>query len=96
MYMRSRRKENQKVTDNSLRDRIQGNWKQLSGGVHHEWGKLTHNDVEQIKGDVEMLAGKIEERYGVTKAEARRQIEQWAIKFLAHKAEQPKNDTPAN
>ena len=60
------------MTDNSLRDRIQGNWKQLSGGVHHEWGKLTHNDVEQIKGDVVMLAGKIEERYGVTKAEARR------------------------
>jgi uncharacterized protein YjbJ (UPF0337 family) len=62
--------------------------------VRHEWGKLTHNDVEQIKGDVEMLAGKIEERYGMTKAEARRQIEQWAIKFLAHKAEQSKSDTP--
>jgi len=46
------------VKDNSLRDRIQGNWKQLSGGVRHEWGKLTHNDVELIKGDVEMLAGK--------------------------------------
>ncbi|SRR5712692_4466542 len=29
--------------------------------------QLTHNDVEQIKGDVELLAGKIEERYGVTK-----------------------------
>ena len=43
------------MTDNSLRDKIQGNWKQLSGSVRHEWGKLTHNDVEQIKGDVEML-----------------------------------------
>jgi len=84
------------VKDNSLQDRIQGNWKQLSGGVHHEWGKLTHNDVEEIKGDVEMLAGKIEERYGVTKAEARRQIEHWVIQFLAHKAEQSKSDTSAN
>jgi hypothetical protein len=36
MYMLRRRKESQKVTDNSLRDRIQGNWKQLSGGVRHE------------------------------------------------------------
>ncbi len=84
------------MQDNSLRDRIQGNWKQLSGGARHEWGKLTDNDVEEIKGDVEMLAGKIEERYGVTKAEARRQIERWVIQFLAHKAEQLENDTPSN
>jgi uncharacterized protein YjbJ (UPF0337 family) len=84
------------VQDHSLQDRIQGNWKQLSGGVRHEWGKLTHNDVEEIKGNVEMLAGKIEERYGVTKAEARRQIERWAIQFLAHKAGQSHSDTEAN
>jgi uncharacterized protein YjbJ (UPF0337 family) len=91
-----KRKENQKVTDNSLRERIQGNWKQLSGGVRHEWGKLSHNDVEQVKGDVEVLAGKIEERYGVTKAEARKQIEQWANKIHTHQMEQSQSDTPAN
>jgi len=85
-----------KVKDNSLQDRIQGNWKQLSGGVRHEWGKLTHNDVEQIKGDVEMLAGKIEERYGVTKAEARRQIAQWVSKVHAHQMDQSDGDTQAN
>ena len=76
------------MKDSSLHERVQGNWKQLSGGVLHEWGKLTHNDVEQVKGDVETLAGKIEERYGVTKAEARKQIELWAGKFLAHHIEQ--------
>ncbi len=84
------------MQDHSLHDRIQGNWKQLSGGVRHEWGKLTHNDVEEIKGNVEMLAGKIEERYGVTKAEARRQIEHWAIQYLAPKAEQSRSDKEAN
>ncbi len=76
------------MKDSSLHDRIQGNWKQLSGSVHQEWGKLTHNDVEQIKGNVETLAGKIEERYGVTKAAARKQIETWAAKLMAHQAEQ--------
>ena len=79
------------MKDNSLQDRIQGNWKQLSGGVQHEWGKLTHNDVEQIKGDVEMLAGMIEERYGVTKVAARKQIELWAAKLLAHHIEQKRS-----
>ena len=84
------------MQDNSLRDRIQGNWKQLSGGVRHEWGKLTHSDVEQIKGDVELLAGKIQERYGVTKAEARKQIKHWVDTFHAKQTEQANSDTPAN
>ena len=84
------------MQDSSLRERIQGNWKQLSGSVRHEWGKLTHNDVEQVKGDIEVLVGKIEERYGTTKAEARKQIEQWVHKILSHKAEQTQSDTPTN
>ena len=76
------------MKDDSLQNRIQGNWKQMSGSVRHEWGKLSHNDVEQIKGDVEVLAGKIQERYGVTEAEARKQIEQWANKFHTHQTKQ--------
>jgi uncharacterized protein YjbJ (UPF0337 family) len=85
-----------KVTDNSLQDRIQGNWKQLHGSVRHQWGKLTHNDVEEIKGDVEVMAGKIQERYGVTKAEAKKQIDRWASEFQARQTEQSKSDTPAS
>jgi uncharacterized protein YjbJ (UPF0337 family) len=84
------------MQDNSLRNRIQGNWKQLSGSVRQEWGKLTHSDVEQIKGQVEVLAGKIQERYGVTEAEARKQIDQWVSKFQAHQREQSNSDTSAN
>jgi len=41
----------------------------VSGSVRHEWGKLAHNDVEQVKGDMDALASKIEERYGTTKTE---------------------------
>ena len=84
------------MKDNSLREGIQGNWKQLSGSVRHEWGKLTHNDVEQVKGDVEVLAGKIQERYGVTKAEAPKQIDQWASKFHAHQTDQSSSSTQAD
>ena len=84
------------MKDNSLHDMIEGNWKLLSGSVRKEWGKLTHNDVEQIKGNLEMLTGKIEERYGVTKAEAKRQIEHWARNYQAHQKQQSKTDTTAN
>ena len=76
------------MKDSVLQDRIKGNWKQLSGSVRQEWGKLTHNDVERIKGDVEILTGLIQERYGVAKAEAKKQIETWSAKFTARQAEQ--------
>lgn len=84
------------MQDNSLQDRIQGNWKQLSGSVRHEWGKLTHNDVEQVKGDVEVLTGKIQDRYGVTKAEATKQIDHWSSKFQAHQTDQSDSSTQAD
>ncbi|MBA2393766.1 MAG: hypothetical protein H0V70_13595 [Ktedonobacteraceae bacterium] len=80
------------MADHSLRDRIQGDWKQLSGSVHHEWSKLTRDDVGQIKGNVEILAGKIQERYSVTEAEASKQIEQWISTFQAYKAKQTNSD----
>lgn len=84
------------MKDNSLQERIEGNWKQLKGHVRSEWGKLTHHDVEQIKGNIEVLAGKIEERYSVTKAEAKKQIEQWVHKIFAHQDEHSQSDRSAN
>ena len=80
------------MKDDSLQNRIHGNWKQMSGSVRHEWGKLTHNDVEQIKGDVEVLSGKIQHHYGVAEAEARKQIEQWVSKFQAQQTQAPQTD----
>lgn len=65
----------------------------MSGSVRHEWGKLTHNDVEQIKGNVEVLAGMIQDRYGVAEADAKKQIEQWANKFLAQHTDQSAQHT---
>jgi len=84
------------VKDDSLQNRIQGNWKLMSGSVRHEWGKLTHNDVEQINGDVAVLSGKIQHHYGVAEAEARKQIEQWASKFHAQQTDQSSSNTSTN
>lgn len=58
-------------------DRVEGNWKQLKGRVHQQWGKLTDDHIEQIKGNRELLAGKIQELYGITKDEADKQIKQF-------------------
>lgn len=58
-------------------DEIEGKWKQMSGSLRKQWGKLTDDDVEQVKGDRERLVGKIQEQYGIAKAEAERQVDQW-------------------
>ena len=58
-------------------DRIQGNWKQVVGKAKTQWGKLTDDDFDVIAGQRDQLAGKIQERYGVAKDEAERQVTEW-------------------
>ena len=58
-------------------DRIEGNWKQLTGKAKEQWGKLTDDDIAVIAGKRDQLSGKIQERYGVAKGEAEQQIKKW-------------------
>jgi uncharacterized protein YjbJ (UPF0337 family) len=58
-------------------DRIAGQWKQLAGKIKEKWGKLTHDDLEQIDGNSEYLAGKIQERYGIAKDVADKQVKEF-------------------
>ena len=64
-------------------DQIAGKWKQFKGDVRSRWGDLTDDEVEQIAGEREKLAGKIQERYGIGKAQANKQIDEWASKLKA-------------
>lgn len=58
-------------------DIVKGQWKQLSGKVREHWGKLTHDDLDQIDGNREQLVGKLQERYGYLRAEAEAEIDAW-------------------
>lgn len=62
-------------------DRLQGKWKRLKGNVREQWGKLTDDDVEQVKGKKDNLIGKIQEKYGVVKEEASRQVNDFFDRF---------------
>jgi uncharacterized protein YjbJ (UPF0337 family) len=53
---------------------LEGNWKQFKGLVKSQWGKLTDDHLDQIKGKRDILAGKIQEAYGITREEAENQI----------------------
>ena len=61
-------------------DRIEGNWKQLTGRAKAQWGKLTSDDFDVIAGRREQLAGKIQERYGIAKDAADEQVSDWVKK----------------
>lgn len=59
------------------KETMKGKWEQLKGGVQKQWGKLTNDDLDVIEGDAKVLAGKIQERYGITKEEAEKQVEEF-------------------
>jgi uncharacterized protein YjbJ (UPF0337 family) len=58
-------------------DRIEGNWKQFKGQARQQWGKLTDDELDQVEGRREELVGRIQERYGIARDEADRQVRDW-------------------
>jgi uncharacterized protein YjbJ (UPF0337 family) len=62
-------------------DQVSGNWKQVKGKVQQAWGKLTDDDLDVIQGKQQELVGRIQKRYGITKEEADRQVNDWMHKM---------------
>jgi len=68
-------------------DQIEGKWKQYSGRFREKWGKLTDSDMEVIRGRKDQLVGKVQERYGIARDEAERQVNEFAASFRAEETE---------
>jgi uncharacterized protein YjbJ (UPF0337 family) len=58
-------------------DQVEGKWKQYAGSVREKWGKLTNDDMTVIGGKREQLVGRIQERYGIAKDEAEKQVDEF-------------------
>lgn len=58
-------------------DTIKGKWKQLTGTIQEKWGKLTNDDLNVAEGNTEYLVGKIQERYGIAREEAEKQVKEF-------------------
>jgi len=56
---------------------LEGKWKQLRGAVREKWGALTDDELDQIAGNSERLAGLLQEKYGYSQMEAERQIDEF-------------------
>jgi len=57
------------------RNVLEGKWMQLRGAVREKWGDLTDDDLDQIAGKREKLAGVLQERYGYSEMEVNREID---------------------
>ena len=62
-------------------DRMQGNWNQMKGKVKEQWGKLTDDDLDVIAGRRDQLYGKIQERHGVARDEAEKQVKDFERRY---------------
>ncbi|HLH17130.1 MAG TPA: CsbD family protein [Bryobacteraceae bacterium] len=58
-------------------DIFQGQWKQMKGRMKEKWGRLTDSDWSQIEGRRDQFIGKLQERYGYSKEQAERELEEW-------------------
>jgi uncharacterized protein YjbJ (UPF0337 family) len=55
-------------------DRIEGNWKQFKGQIKEQWGRFTDDELDVVAGKRDQFLGKLQEKYGITKDEAERQL----------------------
>jgi uncharacterized protein YjbJ (UPF0337 family) len=62
-------------------DKVKGQWKQLAGKMKAKWGELTDDDLTVAAGNSEYLEGKIQERYGIARDEAQRQVKDFSSRL---------------
>jgi uncharacterized protein YjbJ (UPF0337 family) len=55
-------------------DILEGKWKQMRGRIKEAWGVLTDDELDEIAGKRDRLAGKLQERYGYSRMEAEDEI----------------------
>lgn len=63
------------------RDIIAGNWKETKGKVKQQWGKLTNDQLDVIDGKREELTGEIQKAYGISRDEAKQQVQDFERRY---------------
>jgi uncharacterized protein YjbJ (UPF0337 family) len=58
-------------------DQVEGQWKQMKGSVREKFGKLTDDDLQVIGGKKDQFLGKLQERYGISREQAQKDMDNW-------------------
>lgn len=57
------------------KDQFGGRWKEFTGKLKEKWGELTDDELMEVEGNMDQLAGKIQQRYGGAKEDIRRELD---------------------
>ena len=66
-------------------DTVKGEWGQVKGEMKSKWAKLTDDDLQNLEAKKDAVVGKIQERYGILKDEAEKQVDEWIAKLDSFK-----------
>ena len=75
-------------------DQIEGKWKQFTGSARERWGQPTDDDWQTIGGKKDQLVGRIQERYGIARAEAEKQADEWSRALKQSQPDDPPGRAP--
>ena len=62
-------------------NRVSEHWPELKSDIKAEWGLLSEDEIDRVAGRFDRFVGKIQQKYGLAKAEAQRQINAWLSNF---------------
>jgi uncharacterized protein YjbJ (UPF0337 family) len=58
-------------------NRIQANWPRLCGLAERKWSRITDEELDMIDGNRDRLLATLQARYGISKAEAELEVQEW-------------------
>ena len=68
---------------------IKGDLKQVGGKFKQQWGKLTDDDLLLLEGKKDVFLGKLQERTGLAKDDAEKQLDAFIAKLHEDTASGP-------
>ena len=58
-------------------EQLERKCKELKRTLKQQWTKLTDQDLDYIAGNRDRFLGKLQERYGLSKEECERKVDEW-------------------
>ena len=53
---------------------FKGKWREFKGHVQNSWGKLTDDELEETRGDMNKISGLVQSRYGLAQEKIKEKI----------------------
>ena len=58
-----------------------GKWKEIAGEIQTKWGDISENELVKVKGNVTALVGLIQQKFGISKEDAEKKVEELLAKY---------------